>query len=66
MLFEEKEANLLENFRMTSPQDIFLISEDEETLQAFNSIYDDSLWEEWIDASSKDAPPPDFIMIRSI
>lgn len=51
---------MLENFRMTMPNDIFFLSDDADTHRVFKSIYNDSLWEEWTDASAKDAPPPDF------
>mgnify|MGYP000844543502 FL=1 len=60
MLFEEKEANLLDDLRLVFPQEIFLVNDDKETVEVFNSIYDESEWKEWTDASSKDAPPPDF------
>ena len=60
MLFEDKEVNLMENFRFVPPQEIFLLSDDEETVAIFHSIYDESQWKNWIDASYKDAPPPDF------
>lgn len=60
MLFEEKESNLLEDLRLICPQEIFHVNDDDETVGMFNSIYDECQWKEWTDASSKDAPPPDF------
>lgn len=60
MLFEESESNLLASFRLICPQEIFFLNEDKETVDIFNSIYDETVWREWTDASSKNAPPPDF------
>ena len=40
MLFEEKETNLLDDLRLVVPQEIFLVNDDKETVEVFNSIYE--------------------------
>lgn len=60
MLFAEKEINLINSFQNLESDEILLLPEDEEVKEILHYIYDAKKWEEWIDSSSKDAPPPDF------
>ncbi len=64
MLFEDKEQNLLEDFRLFSSmntESVYLVSDTDETRMIIRSIIDDNSWHsEWIDSSSKSDPPPDF------
>lgn len=50
MLFEEKEANLLEDLRLICPQETLLVNDDVETVGMFNSTYGASQKKEWTDA----------------
>lgn len=64
MLFEDKESNILEDFRMLaewSSQSVFLVHDTSAVRSMLQFITDDVIWKkEWIDSSSKSAPPPDF------
>ena len=64
MLEEDKESNLLEMFRLfanNSLSSICLIPNSETVVAIVDILRDERIWEtEWIDSSSKDAPPPDF------
>lgn len=56
MLFEEKEANLLEDLRLICPQETLLVNDDVETVGMFNSAYGASQKKEWTDALRQHEP----------
>lgn len=64
MLFEDKEVNLIEDFRLFSRaihNSIGVIPESDDLFSIIQSLVDDNSWEkDWIDNSAKNAPPPDF------
>lgn len=58
-LFGEKEIDLIEDFKMTYPEEILIMSEDknneiEKIIELVKNI------DKWIDSSGKDKVPPDF------
>ena len=64
MLDEDKEANLLERIRLFvqyTSDSIYCFSNTETVQSLVDTLCNDEIWKnEWIDNSSKDAPPPDF------
>ncbi|MBQ7208837.1 MAG: hypothetical protein IJS01_13645 [Lentisphaeria bacterium] len=64
MLWEDKEANLIESFRQHTLGDyrpVLRLPDIKETRTMMTSIVDDEIWKnEWVDSSSKNDPPPDF------
>ena len=63
-LWEDKEANIIESFRQHiqgEDRPVCLLPDAEDPRKVMASIMDDAIWKnEWVDSSSKDAPPPDF------
>lgn len=60
MLWEEKEINLINDFRNIKSEEILLMSDGENLKEVLQIIFDDEEWKKWIDSSGKDEPPPDF------
>lgn len=64
MLYEDKEANLIEDFRLFSkaiPNVLCPMPQSDKVLSIIQSLIDDNSWcNNWIDNSAKNAPPPDF------
>ena len=65
MLFEDKEVNLIEDFRLAIKSDIghvCLFTDSKSVYPILVSLVDDKKWKtEWVDTSAKNAPPPDFV-----
>lgn len=60
MLWEEKESNLIEDFKLLAPNNIVLLSK-WDLLEVFlNIILDKEEWKNWKDSSAKSDLPPDF------
>jgi hypothetical protein len=58
-MFGDKEIDLIEDFKMTYPEEILIMSEDknneiEKIIELVKNI------DKWIDSSGKDKVPPDF------
>lgn len=64
MLYEDKEAHLIEHFQMMiirNGSQCCVLPDTEEIQIIANSILDEDIWKsEWVDSSGKDEPPPDF------
>lgn len=60
MLFAEKESNLIEAFQFLSSSEVALFPENDMTESVYLSLRDEKQWNNWIDSSAKNAPPPDF------
>ena len=63
-LWEDKEVNLIELFRLHPREEnrpVWRFPDTEETRKVMTSIIDDEIWKnEWVDSSHKCNPPPDF------
>lgn len=67
MLFEDRESNLIDDFRMCInnsdllKRNVYVFSDSKDIISVIESITDEKNWKEnWVDNSSKSAPPPDF------
>ena len=64
MLFEDIEINLIEDFQLQTKffdQPVYRLPDTAEVRTIVKSIIDDDIWNtQWVDSSSKSAPPPDF------
>lgn len=60
LLFEEKEINLIEMFRSHKENNFALIPENETVENILESLLSPERWQNWVDSSGKDEPPPDF------
>lgn len=60
MLWEEKERNLIEDFKLLATNNIVLLSEWDLLEDFLNIILDEEEWKKWKDSSAKSDLPPDF------
>lgn len=56
----DKETNIIACFQNVECSSVYFPFETDDAVRVFQSIHDANQWENWIDSSAKDAPPPDF------
>ena len=64
MLFADRESNIIELFRELETEEIGLIPDDIDTMNICRCLMDSNHWENWVDSSGKNMPPPDYYNIQ--
>lgn len=60
MYYLDNEKSIIKHFQSEDLESVCLLTENEESMKVFESIYNQENWKQWIESVGTSDPPPDF------